>query len=183
MPLDQGIYRANRLLIPREWDYGALDFADGIVSRLAPDPAGRAGSGSVLFVRRPRAQGRSIVNEAELIEGLAGRYAGFAAVSLDDMSFTQQVSAFANARAVICPHGGGLSNIMFCAPGTIVVEFFFERSGVMYRDVSATRGLRYIGYIHARDGASQSGDETYKIDLVQLRRLLDSLLADAPAAA
>jgi capsular polysaccharide biosynthesis protein len=99
------------------------------------------------------------------------------------MSFAQQVSAFANARVVICPHGGGLSKIMFCAAGATVIEFFFERSGVMYRDLSAMRRLRYIGYIHGRDGARRVDGESYEIDLTQLCRLLDSVLAPSPAGA
>ena len=34
------------------------------------------------------------------------------------------VAAFAAARVVVAPHGAGLANVVFCRPGSRVVEFF-----------------------------------------------------------
>lgn len=56
------------------------------------------------------------------------------------------VRLWATASLVIAPHGAGLANIIFCAPGATVVELF--RGNVphsIYQSLSATFGLRYVG--------------------------------------
>lgn len=40
------------------------------------------------------------------------------------MSLLEQIQLFANAEIVIGPHGAGMANILFCDPGTKVVELF-----------------------------------------------------------
>lgn len=43
-------------------------------------------------------------------------------VELETMSFSDQVQLFAKARIVVGIHGAGLANIVFCRPGTVLVE-------------------------------------------------------------
>jgi capsular polysaccharide biosynthesis protein len=42
----------------------------------------------------------------------------------EDYTFREQVSMFANAEAILGPHGGGLANIIFCKPQVCVLELF-----------------------------------------------------------
>ena len=49
---------------------------------------------------------------------------GFVKLPLEEMSWREQVAAFAAARVVVSPHGAGLANVVFCREGTRVVEFF-----------------------------------------------------------
>ena len=49
---------------------------------------------------------------------------GFIFVKPELMNHAEQVALFANAAAVIAPHGAGLSNLVFCSPGTYVLELF-----------------------------------------------------------
>ena len=46
----------------------------------------------------------------------------FRVVELEREPLPQQARLFASARVVIGAHGAGLSNAVFCAPGTLVVE-------------------------------------------------------------
>ena len=62
------------------------------------------------------------------------------------VSLPEVVRLWATASLVIAPHGAGLANIIFCAPGATVVELF--RGNVphsIYQSLSATFGLRYVG--------------------------------------
>ncbi len=78
-------------------------------------------AGRRLYVSRVRATRRRLVNEAE-VEAVLGA-AGFESVVLEDLDFEQQVSLMGEAEIVCGPHGAGLTNMIFCRPGTHVVEF------------------------------------------------------------
>ena len=53
-----------------------------------------------------------------------------------------------NRAAVVCPHGAGFANLVFCAPGTGVVEIGYDSTEVlsmdeMYYQLSIGLHLRY----------------------------------------
>jgi capsular polysaccharide biosynthesis protein len=48
---------------------------------------------------------------------------GFETVYLDGMSVVDQIVLFQNAEFIVGPHGAGLANLLFCDPGTKVIEF------------------------------------------------------------
>ncbi len=75
-----------------------------------------------IYISRSQARYRKILNEAEMINFLE-KY-GFQKVTFESMSFAEQVACMARAEVVIAPHGAGLTNIVFCDPGTKVIEFF-----------------------------------------------------------
>lgn len=98
-----------------------------------------------LYISRTRATRRRILNETELIQGLA-RY-GFQSVELESMSVVQQAALFAKAKVIIAPHGSGLSNLAFCQPGTRVIELFSPNFVYScYWLVSQLVGLDYYYY-------------------------------------
>lgn len=78
--------------------------------------------GEKLYITRENATRRRVSNEEELWAQLASR--GFVKLRLETMSWREQVAAFAAARIVVAPHGAGLANVVFCRPGSRVVEFF-----------------------------------------------------------
>lgn len=63
-----------------------------------------------------------LINEAEVIS-LLSQY-GFQTVFLEAMSVSERVSLFAQAKAIVAPHGSGLANLAFCEPQTTVIELF-----------------------------------------------------------
>ena len=60
--------------------------------------------------------------EAAECEATLGRLIG--TVALEDLEFRDQVALFRDAETVVAPHGGGLTNLVFCDPGTKVIELF-----------------------------------------------------------
>lgn len=75
-----------------------------------------------LYISRASANHRQVLNDAAVLETL--QESGFVAVELERFSFADQIALFTNAKAIVAPHGGGLTNLMFCRPGTTLLEFF-----------------------------------------------------------
>ena len=73
-----------------------------------------------VFISRAKARIRRLVNEEALAPMLAR--AGFERVALETLDFEAQVRLMGETRALMAPHGAGLTNMMFCAPGTQVIE-------------------------------------------------------------
>jgi capsular polysaccharide biosynthesis protein len=75
-----------------------------------------------LYLSRAKASGRKILNEEEIMPLLTRR--GFIRVTLEEMSLVDQIALFAEAEAVVAPHGAGFTNLVWCAPKTKVLEIF-----------------------------------------------------------
>ena len=59
--------------------------------------------------------------EQDIIEGVVSQQ-GFEIVHLEDMPIVAQMELFGNADYIVAAHGAGLANLLFCAPGTRVLE-------------------------------------------------------------
>ena len=75
-----------------------------------------------IYISRNQAPNRRIINEDEIVSCL-NKY-GFTSVILESMSVAEQAALLAHAKVVVAPHGGGLTNTVFCNPGTKVIEIF-----------------------------------------------------------
>lgn len=75
-----------------------------------------------IYISRRKAKIRQVVNEKEVMEFLS-QY-GFESVVLESLPVVEQASLMAEAEAVISPHGAGLTNAIFCSPGTKIIEIF-----------------------------------------------------------
>jgi capsular polysaccharide biosynthesis protein len=73
-----------------------------------------------VFISRAGAARRRLVNEEELWPLLQG--AGFERVSMEELGFEEQVRLMQETAVLVAPHGAGLTNMLFCAPGTHIVE-------------------------------------------------------------
>ena len=71
--------------------------------------------GTTLLTRRVR-------NEDEVTARLARL--GFETVVNERLSVAEQAGLYKGARVIVAPHGAGLSNLVFCRPGTTVIEIF-----------------------------------------------------------
>ncbi|KAM3094362.1 glycosyltransferase family 61 protein [Phormidesmis sp. 146-35] len=76
----------------------------------------------LILISRAKAKGRKITNESA-VEALLRQY-GFQTYFLETMSLQEQVQLFSEAKAIVAPHGAGLTNLMFAQPSTQVLEFF-----------------------------------------------------------
>ena len=81
---------------------------------------GVAGDGTRLWISRARSAGRRLLEEEMLLPRL--RDANVERVFLEELDFDAQWRLMRSAGTVIAPHGAGLTNILFCGPGTRVVE-------------------------------------------------------------
>lgn len=59
-------------------------------------------------------------NKAAVIEEVRNR--GYEMVPPGMLNFNEQIQIFRSARIVVGVHGAGMTNIIFCEPGTIVYE-------------------------------------------------------------
>ncbi|MBO0351090.1 DUF563 domain-containing protein [Phormidium pseudopriestleyi FRX01] len=95
-----------------------------------------------IYISRRHASYRRILNEDETIARLSPY--GFVPIVLESLSFLEQVALFANAKAIIAPHGAGLTNTLFCNPETQLIEIFSpDMVSVNYWVVSNIIGLDY----------------------------------------
>lgn len=132
-----------------------------------------------LYVTRSDAALRRVVNEPEVREALEAR--GFRCVALTGMPVSEQAALFASADVVVGPHGSGLANLVFCAPGTRVVELF-SRNFVnpCFWSLANQVGLEYAYLIEPGERPPDyvdghcSGDDM-AVDVDALLELLDRL--------
>jgi hypothetical protein len=79
-------------------------------------------SSTRLYISRRETSNRRIINEDEVMIFLDKL--GFQSVVLESFTVQEQATLLSSATVVVAPHGGGLSNLVFCAPETIVIEIF-----------------------------------------------------------
>lgn len=121
-------------------------------------------SDKIYITRKDSNNKRRILNEAELIDILLKE--GFAIFALTEYSFLQQISIFANARTVISPHGAGLANLVFCEPGTNVIELFNESYQInLYENLSKRLGLKYYKYVGTSNASSKTNAQNTDIQI------------------
>jgi hypothetical protein len=73
-----------------------------------------------VFISRAKATRRRLLNEGDVWPLLNA--AGFERVFMEELSFEEQVALMSETSVLFAPHGAGLTNMMFCPPGTHVVE-------------------------------------------------------------
>jgi len=77
-----------------------------------------APKGRKIYVSRKKALTRRLVNAEKMLMALKG----WETVVLEELSIKEQVQCFAEASHVVSPHGAGLTNLIWCEPGTKVIE-------------------------------------------------------------
>ncbi|PNY79425.1 glycosyltransferase family 61 protein [Deinococcus koreensis] len=124
----EGPVRVSQLqLRPREEFSGFVRTADRQILRAAfqdvLDSAAPDASGA-LYISRAHTPRRAVCNEPALEQALAAR--GVTVIYAEQLGLTEQVRLFAGATAVVALHGAGLANLVWCRPGTRVLEVFPE---------------------------------------------------------
>ena len=138
-----------------------------VLGRLGPPGAKRR-----IYI--PRRGIRKVDNEGPVEHAL--RQYGFESILMENHTVAEQIGMFRDAEMIVGPHGAGLSNIMFSAPGTRVMEFMpLAEYRSFFADISDK-----LGHVHAvlpcptSDGGFQ-GDMT--VDIGAMRNLLGQLEA------
>jgi len=134
---------------PAHW--GAAWAVDAVRSKFDLAPRNRSRR---LLISRRDSQWRRIGNEAEIVDVL--RPLGFEVIVPGELAFADQIAAFRDATHVIAPHGAGLTNVLWCAPGTHVLEVFHPHYGTWaYAMLKDVLGLDYATLV-GRDAGSDA---------------------------
>ena len=120
---------------------------------------------------------RKVKNEAEVREVLKE----FGFEILEDISRTveEQIRLFAEAEVVVGPHGAGFTNLLWCQPGTKVMEFFYGGyTPPFFYYICQLLGLEYSSIVDDSDASEDWSligmDMTVDVDV--LRRELKKML-------
>jgi len=133
-------------------------------------PGNRPAASRRIFVSRhaARSQGRAIENLEEVETFFADR--GFDIVYPETLDIQAQAHLFAESTLVAAPHGAGLTNLVFCASGTRIIEFYGAHLAPCYHAMSALCGLRYYAH-HCADHPSDHGTDAGECEFDRARTL------------
>jgi tetratricopeptide (TPR) repeat protein len=189
--LDAGRYPVARLAVLSNSDHrffrnalhgGNADYAAPLLDAF---PAPSAEPHRHIFLTRPPGNGRTFTNYDDAMAVVRGQ--GFEVVDPGRHAFAAQVGMMREAVAVAGPHGAGLTNILFCPPGTKVLEIFPRDAGTLpFAMLSAVKGHRYRALIGAGQGMTSipgldGNRANFPIDLTELGQALGALRAEAAA--
>jgi capsular polysaccharide biosynthesis protein len=124
--------------------------------------------------RRDASKKRGIKAEEEFSELIQGY--GFKTIVLTGMKFVDQVDIFRSADVVLAPHGAGLANLAFCAPGTKCLELFSPTYvSDLYAVLSQIVGAQYFYLVGAgrREWKTRRSNEEFELDLRELEELFE----------
>lgn len=175
--------QADRLLVSSVRDQQlSPEDCDFLHRRLTGQLATELPADQRIVIMRRRAGRRSIVNQRALLQALTPL--GFKPVWLERLPLAEQIELFYRAECVVGPHGAGLSNLLFCRPGAVVVEV-----GTPYRvlpcfaEIAQHRGLHHhlelATPVNLRqfDPVEGVGDSDLRVDPLAIRGRVEQLLA------
>ena len=144
-PKARGYYCEN-LTLP------SLPSTTGVVPRSTVDylkelfPVKRPFAKRKIFIGRADAKHRILRHESEIRQQLGLR--GFEAYECEGKGVAEQARLFHSAEAIVAAHGAALTNLVFCKPGTTVLELFSPKYvNPCYRDTCVAANLRYAAVI------------------------------------
>ncbi|PID60234.1 MAG: hypothetical protein CSB44_10895 [Gammaproteobacteria bacterium] len=94
-----------------------------------------------LYITRPQGVRRGVENETALVAMLED--AGFITLPMEGLTPFQQAALLARVDVLMSPHGGALTNMIWCRPGIRVVELLSRHVFPYYYGLSALCGHRY----------------------------------------
>jgi hypothetical protein len=143
---------ADELLVPSLNPVRAIQsLADTLAQNLGV--ADRSSSMRAIYIER--GESRLPGNAAEFAAWRRQR--GFADHHLEALPLASQIALFHEASIVLAAHGAGLSHIIHCRPGTLVVELMPQGiNRLCYPPLSQLRGLRHVVIEAPRRGWHQN---------------------------
>jgi capsular polysaccharide biosynthesis protein len=99
---------------------GLPDWSQAFVRSLFPRDAPRVPDSIRLLVLRGPSDRRRLLNRDAVIDALEGR--GFFTTEMEKWSPDEQAALFGAADVVVAEHGAALANVVYCRPGTRVIE-------------------------------------------------------------
>jgi capsular polysaccharide biosynthesis protein len=125
-----------------------------------------------IYISRRHAKHRRIRNELAVL-ALLSKY-GFEDVELETLPFQKQVEMFHQCEILVATHGAGECTSMFSGPISIVLLYATETPPNYFHTQAKGLGQSH-SYIC---GKSQSDDDDFDVDVEELRKKLDGILAN-----
>ncbi|AFY36227.1 DUF563 domain-containing protein [Calothrix sp. PCC 7507] len=129
-----------------------------------------------IYLNRSQVVHRKVENEGEIIEFLS-RF-GFCNIATENLSIWEQAELLSSAEIVIAPHGAGLTNLVFCKPGTKVIELLSPKGvSTLFWALGNHVGLDYYYLLGEGEGLPEETyyhvlSENISINLHSLDKLL-----------
>lgn len=183
IPSDRPVQvKVNQLVVPSVWSHEGcipLWICNFLRQTFIPQP-GQSTQRRLIYISRARASHRRVLNEAELLQFLEGF--GFEPVVLEQLSVVEQAQLFSSADIIVAPHGAGLTNLVFCQPGTRVIEFFVPSYvNLGYWSLSSQLQLQHY-YFFAQEVTAPDQRTPHLTDIFVNLRDLDRALTLADVA-
>lgn len=132
--------------------------------------------GERIYLSRQDATGRRLKNESDLWARLEPL--GFQRILSGQLTFTQQVRVFSQAKIIIGVHGAALTNLVFAPEGAKFIELFPEDyTNSCYRVIALHGRLRYFYALGSSQENSQS--KTVSKDLILSRNTIERIVTEA----
>lgn len=99
--------------------------------------------GKRIFISRRRPGKRKLINEADVI--ILMKEFEFQVLEFEDYNFDAQVSIMHYTDILVSIHGGGLTNMIFCKPGTKILELSLKNQVMdkCYYNLASAMDLKY----------------------------------------
>jgi hypothetical protein len=129
-----------------------------------------------IYLTRCHARYRKVINEGEVMAFL--HKLGFQCIVLESLTIIEKAILFSSAKVVVAPHGSGVTNTVFCQPGTKLIEFFSPNYvNVGYWAMANQLGLEYYYLLGEGKQPAEGIDphlvgENILVNLETLSRLL-----------
>ena len=137
-------------------------------------------SGHALVVSRDKAPRRRWQNEDRILDMVSG---AARKIYAEDHTIAEQISLFGGARVVIAQHGAGLANILYCKPGTRVIEITSRNHSARAWDFAKLGIVEKLDYhVVVVDAADDIPNEIENAHPEALRRKMKSDLVASEAA-
>jgi hypothetical protein len=147
---------------------------DRLRDRVVPLLPELGGKKAVYFRRAGR---RKITNEHELLPLLAAR--GMEIIEDDHVDVLKQAALFREADFIIAPHGALLVNLVYCKPGTVLVELLPGRyASNCYRTLCRLVGVEYYAVVCTKltEFRNDANGEDFSMETASVTKALDTIL-------
>ncbi len=177
-----GRTRVRRLTLTAPSAYGRYQLTPMLPTALRDHPAVSSlwhKPPRAIYIPRGKAKMRRVTNEAEVIAHLTRR--GCEVFDGGAHTIGEQIRAFRDATMVIAPHGAGLTNIVYSAPGTPVIEIVpegYDQGVTSYRSLSDMFALDYVQMFALEEVPDRKGNRCnsdISISIDHLEQILEDM--------
>ena len=177
------IYHLDQLIVPSIRNNTAFLDPESLTlfARLRDELGGAQRPGTRIYVSRMLhsqrgSSSRVMLNEPELVERLVGL--DFSIVAPETLSAPEQILTFSSAEMVVGPSGSGMFNVVFCHPGTKIIDIESEPHWIhAHLSLFASCGLRYGIFVgNAEDRDFREHHKPWKINIDALISRIASFL-------